>query len=262
MCVVLINFASTSIGFYRGRDDRIGWQSRRTNWLVSVVSGGLAIWVVFAAANPDTHLHLTVTAAKALSVFCIKTSSWITDHLQRRSYPGLWQTGVVRFLVWWKAITLVVAFPTATMMEVAIFGCYSASVEEIQTPGARCYWIMAMGAPAEWVYALTTISWNLTIAFDIYILPIVGEVKSKQDEAEMQLLAPDSYSPPPQLPSSSKNDGRESGEHSREIDGSRQQKKGYDSLDSPSWVTNSTDSDEDSEVEQDLGMVARIRDVV
>lgn len=121
---------------------------------------------------------------------------------------------------------------------------------------------MAMGAPAEWVYALTTISWNLTIAFDIYILPIVGEVKSKQDEAEMQLLAPDSYSPPPQLPSSSKNDGRESGEHSREIDGSRQQKKGYDSLDSPSWVTNSTDSDEDSEVEQDLGMVARIRDVV
>lgn len=112
MCVVLINLASTSIGFYRGRDDRIGWQSRRTNWLVSVVSGGLAIWAVFAAANPDTHLHLTVTAAKALSVFCIKTSSWITDHLQRRSYPGLWQTGVVRFLVWWKAITLVVAFRT------------------------------------------------------------------------------------------------------------------------------------------------------
>ncbi|KAK5296891.1 hypothetical protein LTR99_008532 [Exophiala xenobiotica] len=262
MCVVLINFISTSIGFYRGRDDGIGWQSRRTNWLVSVVSGGLAIWVVFAAANPDTHLHLTVTAAKALSVFCIKTSSWITDHLQRRRYPGLWQTGVVKFLVWWKAVTLIVALPTATMMEVAIFGCHSASVDEIQTPGAKCYRIMAMGAPAEWVYALTTISWSLTIAFDIYILPIVGEVKSRQDGAEMQLFGPDPYSPYPQLNSPRGKYGRDSGERSRPIDGSRQQKKGYQCLDSPTWGAITTDSDEDSGTEQDLGMVARIRDVV
>lgn len=147
-------------------------------------------------------------------------------------------------------------------MEVAIFGCHSASAEEIQTPGAKCYRIMAMGAPAEWVYALTTISWSLTIAFDIYILPIVGEVKSKQDEAEMQLLQPGPYNPYSQLPSPSKKDGRDSSERSREIDGSGQQKKGYDSLDSPTWGTNTTDSDDDSEAEQDPGMVARIRDVV
>lgn len=102
----------------------------------------------------------------------------------------------------------------------------------------------------------------MTIAFDIYILPIVGEVKSKQDEAEMQLLGPDPYTPYSQLPSRSKNDGRDSGERSREIDRSRQQKKGYDSLGSPTWGTDSTDSDDDSEAEQDLGMAARIRDVV
>lgn len=109
MCVVLFNFTSACISLYRGRDEVIGWQSRRTTWLVSVVSGGLAIWVVFAAANPDRHLHLTVTAAKALSIFCIKTSGWITDHLQRRKYPGLWDIGVVRFLYWWRVATLVVA---------------------------------------------------------------------------------------------------------------------------------------------------------
>jgi hypothetical protein len=132
------------------------------------------------------------------------------------------------------------------MMEVAILPVTVQVSNGIQTPGAKCYRIMAMGAPAEWVYALNTISWSLTIAFDIYILPIVGEVKSRQDEAEMQLLGPDTYSPYSQLNSPGKKDGRDSGERSRPIDGSRQQKKGYECLDSPTWGTITTDSDEDS----------------
>jgi hypothetical protein len=81
----------------------------------------------------------------------------------------------------------------AVMTNVAIFGCNHADLKEIQTPGTKCYRIMALGAPAEWLYALTTVSWSLTIAFDIYTTPIVSKVKSAQDQAELEQLASKQY---------------------------------------------------------------------
>jgi hypothetical protein len=110
ICVVVLNVTSSSISLYRGRDERIGWQSRRTQFLASVVAAGLGVWVVFAAANPDKHLHLLVTAAKALSVFGIKLTGWLVDHFQRRRYPVLWKAAVVKVLVWWRVIVLSIAF--------------------------------------------------------------------------------------------------------------------------------------------------------
>ena len=74
------------------------------------------------------------------------------------------------------------------MTNVAIFSCSHADHKDIQTPGTKCYRIMALGAPAEWLYAMTTVSWTLTIAFDVYITPLIHDVKSSQDEAEMALL--------------------------------------------------------------------------
>jgi hypothetical protein len=76
------------------------------------------------------------------------------------------------------------------MTDVAIFSCNHASPADIQTHGTTCHRIMTLGAPAEWFYALTTVSWSLTIAFDIYITPIISEVKSIQDQADVtELLA-------------------------------------------------------------------------
>ena len=79
------------------------------------------------------------------------------------------------------------------MTNVAIFSCNGAHPEDIQTPGTKCYTIMALGAPAEWFYAITTISWSLTIALDIYVTPIVSKVKDEQDQAEMRLLASEQH---------------------------------------------------------------------
>ncbi|KIW12081.1 hypothetical protein PV08_09355 [Exophiala spinifera] len=262
MCVVLLNFTSACISLYRGRDELVGWESRRTSWLVSVVSGGLAIWVVFAAANPDRHLHLTVTAAKALSVFCIKVSGWITDHLQRRKYSDLWNIGCVRLLYWWKVATLAVALPTATMMEVAVFGCHRATAKNIQTPGTKCYRITAAGAPAEWIYALTTVSWSLSLAFDIYITPIIGQAKSKQDLEEANLLAPDGYSPYSVLSPHDTDFEKADTEASANTDSSRFQTKEHDIFKPTAWEAQSDDSHEDGEAEQDLGLIGKPRDVV
>ncbi len=109
LCVVTINVVSSAIALYRGRDERIGWQSRRTQFMASVVAAALGIWVVFAAANPDKHLHLVVTAAKALSVIGVKITGWLVDHFQRQRYPGLRNTTVVKILVRWKISTLAIA---------------------------------------------------------------------------------------------------------------------------------------------------------
>ncbi|KIW29542.1 uncharacterized protein PV07_05354 [Cladophialophora immunda] len=187
-CVVLLGITSTAISFYFTRDDHLGWQTRRAGWLASVVGAGLSIWVVFAAATPNRHLHLLVTAAKAITVFSIKSTGLLVDHLERRKYPALREVGVIKILLWWRAITLVFAFPLALMTNIAIFGCNGSKPEDIQTPGTRCYRIMALGAPAEWLYALTTVSWSLAIAFDVYTTPIVSKVKSQQDQAEIGLL--------------------------------------------------------------------------
>ncbi|KIX09768.1 uncharacterized protein Z518_00849 [Rhinocladiella mackenziei CBS 650.93] len=282
MCVVLLNITSTSVTFYRCRDEHIGWQTRRTGYLASVVAAGLSIWVVFAAANPDRHLHLLVTAVKGLAVFCIKATSCFMDHLQRRHYPALRKTGVFNFLLWWKGVTIFLAFPLAIMTDVAIFGCNDASKSEIQTPGTKCYQILALGAPAEWFYALMTVSWSLTIAFDIYTTPIVNKVKAQQDQAEMKLLSltrRSSESPQslefkdPHARKSEAEDGDEDSDERvktwKEIGLMKKRNGGYEHLDSDSWDANSTAlaargerEDKDTDEELDLGLAIRVRGVV
>ena len=107
--IVVIGIISTAITFYVNRDDLLGWQTRRTGLLASVVGAGLGIWVVFAAASPDRHLHLLVTAVKATVVFTIKTTGMLIDHYERSTYPALRQTGVVKGMMWWRIITLIIA---------------------------------------------------------------------------------------------------------------------------------------------------------
>ncbi|EXJ76648.1 uncharacterized protein A1O5_01156 [Cladophialophora psammophila CBS 110553] len=269
-CVVILSITSTAISFYFNRDDQLGWQTRRTGWLASVVGAGLSIWVVFAAATPDRHLHLLVTAVKAIMIFSIKSTGMLVDHLERRKYPALREVGVIKVLLWWRALTLVFAFPLALMTNIAIFGCNGSKPEEIQTPGTRCYRIMALGAPAEWLYALTTVSWSLAIAFDVYATPIVSKVKSQQDQAEIELLA----SPPssvgqwgtqphsPESPaffSHSKDDEYIPGQSSFDEAGSKANRsRHYEDFGTKS-VDVRDDQEDGGEREEDLELVARTR---
>ena len=294
MCVVLLNIISTSITLYRCRDLPFGWHTRRTGYLASVVGAGLSVWLVFAAANPDQHLHLFVAASKAIVIFCIKATGWFVDHLQRVKYPILRQTGVVKFLLWWKVITLTFAFrmsslilvfdsyrtnlssALALMTDVAIFACHGARATEIQTPGTRCYRIMAIGAPAEWLYAVTTISWTLTIAFDIYTTPIVNEVITQQDQAERRLLSPNP--PSPDLITDGKEmhvdieeeeeeaKAHENGLSWEEVGMLKRKNSGYESRGSETWDAKATgieaDLDDHNNDELGLGVAARARNAV
>ena len=115
--------------------------------------------------------------------------------------------------MWWRTVTLLFAFrkcvqtpppwycggllfdfsdditALAVMTNVAIFSCNYADNRDIQTPGTKCHRTMSLSAPAEWLYAATTVSWGLTVAFDIYITPIVNSVKSVQDREEFLQVA-------------------------------------------------------------------------
>ncbi|KAJ9602142.1 hypothetical protein H2200_013262 [Cladophialophora chaetospira] len=267
--IVILSVTSTAITFYFCRDDLLGWHTRRAGLLASVSGAGLNIWLVFAAAVPDQHLHLTVTGAKAVVVFGIKTTGMLIDHYDRSKYPALRQAGVIKVMMWWRIITLVVAFPLAVMTNVAIFSCNHANPKEFQTPGTKCYRIMTLGAPAEWFYAITTVSWSLTIAFDIYITPIISKVKSAQDEADFQLLASehdgsshDAASPEFMAPG--KDEESESSRSSmNEGEKDRRWNSAYDKLDVE--VRRGREGDDypyeiDGDEELDLGMQARLRD--
>ncbi|OCT52563.1 hypothetical protein CLCR_10964 [Cladophialophora carrionii] len=62
---------------------------------------------------------------------------------------------------------------------------------------------MALAAPAEWLYALATVSWSLTIAFNIYTTPIVTKINSARDQAEIEQMAPKQcgkWTPTPESP--------------------------------------------------------------
>lgn len=143
------------------------------------------------------------------------------------------------------------------MMEVAIFGCHSATAKDIQTSGTKCYRIIAAGAPAEWVYALTTASWSLSLAFDIYITPIVGQAKSKQDQEETELLAPDPYSPYSLLSPPDNYPEKTETELLANIDKSRAQMKVDDRFKPATWARQTNSIQDGGEVEQDLGLMAR-----
>ncbi len=108
--IVFLGITSTAITFYFCRDDLVGWHTRRAGLLASVSGAALNIWVVFAAAVPDQHLHLTVTGAKIIMVFAIKTTGMLIDHYDRSKYPALRRKGLIRVMKWWRIMTLVVAF--------------------------------------------------------------------------------------------------------------------------------------------------------
>lgn len=87
--IVILGIISTSITFYFCRDDLLRRQTRRAGLIASSSGAGLSIWVVFAAATPNMHLHLTVVAVEAIIVFCIKTTGMLIDHYDRSRYPAL-----------------------------------------------------------------------------------------------------------------------------------------------------------------------------
>jgi hypothetical protein len=156
------------------------------------------------------------------------------------------------------------------MMEVAIFGCNSASPADIQTPGTTCYRIMALGAPAEWLYALTTVAWSLAIAFDVYTSPVVGRIKAEQDEAEMRLLGADPLSP--QSPETNTGFDSDDKVMMKEVGPSRsrswrsqigmprknEMSRMYRPIDPVTGIT----VEEEDEAEHDLGLATRVRNMV
>ena len=80
------------------------------------------------------------------------------------------------------------AFPLGLMTTVSIYTCEYQDLDEIQTPGRKCYKVMAMGAIAEWLYLITSVSWSASIAFELFTALPAEEAREREEEEERKSL--------------------------------------------------------------------------
>ena len=66
--------------------------------------------------------------------------------------------------------------------------CEYQDLEEIQTPGRKCYRVMAMSAIAEWLYLITSVSWSASIAFELFTAMPAEEAREREEEEERKSL--------------------------------------------------------------------------
>lgn len=164
---VTLSLATDSILFHRARHEPIGYYSRRINILFSVVAGALVLYLSYAARNSENTLHLSLIGLHSLAVLAVKTSNLAKDRSLRLAYPALRTDPVAHTIRWWKEATVWFALPMAILLNMGTYTCRSSSPLDKQTPGTACYRVLAIAAPADWLYAFITVHWSLHMGFEV-----------------------------------------------------------------------------------------------
>ena len=110
------------------------------------------------------------------------------EHVTRLRFRSMFEIWAVKVDTWWKIITMGFAFPLGLMTTVSIYMCEYQDIEEIQTPGRTCYKVMAMGAIAEWLYLLTSVSWSASIAFELFTALPAEHAREREEDMERKAL--------------------------------------------------------------------------
>lgn len=134
--------------------------------MTGLTSTVLLIWLTFSSANTDSHIHLFITGAKILATLATKITVLVCDYLDRKARPVLRTIPAAVLLRRWKEVVAGLSTPLATAANIGIYLCNDPL--QIQTPGTKCFQIMAVGAPAEWAMSLMWINWMLNMAYDFY----------------------------------------------------------------------------------------------
>jgi hypothetical protein len=174
--IVLLSLTTDSIIFYRAFNNPVAYWFRRINILASLAAYALTLWLSFAAKNASTHLHLTIIALHNLAILIVKTSSLATDHRLRETYPALRYDPIALLIRYWKEATVVFALPMAILLNMGVYTCRSNMNDNIMTPETTCYRVLAIAAPADWLYALLTANWSLQMGYEVFNGPHINRI--------------------------------------------------------------------------------------
>lgn len=150
----------------------VNWDCHTAKWLrwlrllVSCVSGGALIAVVFASYDDTSHLHLYLVSVQAVSFTVVKSLTWAIDHALRRNYALLKTNRNAVLAKRWRFAVYVTATPVGILTVIGIYACHNTA--EIQTKGSACYILAAISAICDWVYQLISVVFLLSLAYDLY----------------------------------------------------------------------------------------------
>lgn len=168
----------------------VNWDIPTAKWLrwlrllVSCVSGGALIAVVFASADDTSHLHLYLVSVQGVALTTVKSLTWAIDHTMRRNYILLKTDRNAVLAKRWRYIVYVLASPVGLLTVIGIYACHN--TVDIQTKGTACYVLAAISAICDWVYQLISVAFLLSLAYDLYQAEHFANVRLRSEMREGQ----------------------------------------------------------------------------
>lgn len=164
---VTLSITTDLILFHRARHEPAAHHLRRINILSSLLAAILLLYLSYAAKETETSVHLTLIGCHSLAILAAKASNLAKDHSLRHAYLALSIEPIACKIRWWKEATVWFALPMAILLNMGTYACRNDSPAVKQTPGTACYRVLAIAAPADWLYALVTLNWSLHMGFEI-----------------------------------------------------------------------------------------------
>lgn len=171
-------------------DMYVNWYNPTAKWLrwlrllISGVSGGALIAVVFASADDTSHLHLYLVSVQGVTFTVVKSLTWIIDHTMRRNYPLLKTDRTAVLAKRWRYVVYAFATPVGLLTVIGIYACHNTL--DIQTKGTACYVLSAISAISDWVYQLISVGFLLSLAFDLYQADHYADVRLRSEMGEWE----------------------------------------------------------------------------
>ena len=166
----------------------VNWDCRPAKWLrwsrllLSCVSGGTLIAVVYASEDFTSHVHLYLVSVQAISFTAVKGLTWAIDHELRRQYPLLITDRNALFVKRWRYVVYLFATPIGALTIVGIYACHNTI--SIQTKGTSCYVLSAISAICDWLYQLISVPFLLSLAYDLYQAEHFARVRLRSEMAD------------------------------------------------------------------------------
>lgn len=166
----------------------VNWDCRPAKWLrwvrllLSVVSGGALIAVVFASADDKSHLHLYLVSVQGVTFTVVKSLTWAIDHTMRRNFAGLKRDRNAVLAKRWRQAVYITATPVGTLTIIGIYACHN--TVDIQTKGTTCYILSAISGICDWVYQLISVAFLLSLAYDLYQAEHYANVRLRSELGE------------------------------------------------------------------------------
>jgi hypothetical protein len=64
----------------------------------------------------------------------------------------------------------------AILLNMGVYTCRFSMNDNIKTPETTCYRVLAIAAPADWLYALLTANWSVHMGYEVFNGPHVDRI--------------------------------------------------------------------------------------